>query len=219
MPVECNATHDPNAASWLESANGDTDFPLQNLPFGVFRTAGSPWRGGVALGDHIVDLPALLATGLLTGSAVDAAQAGSGASLLPLLAAAPASVSALRAQSFALFKSDSAHRAALASALVAMSDAVLGMPLKPAAFTDFCASYDHIARMGGGGVPKRAALSLPVAYNGRASSVRASGTPVVRPMGQYEMPSGSGMAQWGPEPMLDFELEFGAWLRDGNALG
>ncbi len=217
MTIEINATHDPKATSWVESANGDTDFPLQNLPFGVFRTAGSAPRGGVALGDRIIDLAALGASGLLTGEAVEAARAGSGETLLPLLAAAPGAVSALRAQIFALFK-DGAHSAALEPMLVAMDEAELLMPLKPPAFTDFCTSYDHIGRMGGG-VPKLAALSLPVAYNGRASSVRASGTPVVRPMGQFETPPGSNMVQWGPEPMLDFELEFGAWLRDGNPIG
>lgn len=219
MTIEINATHDAAATSWVESANGDTDFPLQNLPFGVFRSAAAPARGGVALGDRIIDLTALLETGLLSGDAVAAAQAASGDTVLPLLGAAPVALSALRAQLFALLASDSPHRAALAPVLVAMADAELLMPLKPSAFTDFCTSYDHIARMGGGGVPKLAALSLPVAYNGRASSVRASGAPVVRPMGQFETPPGSNVVQWGPEPLLDFELEFGAWLRTGNAIG
>jgi fumarylacetoacetase len=71
----------------------------------------------------------------------------------------------------------------------------------------------------GGATPKLAALSLPVAYNGRASSVRPSGTPVVRPCGQFEAPPGSNEVKFGPEPFLDFELEFGAWLRGGNRLG
>jgi len=219
MAIAINATHDPAAKSWVASANGDTDFPLQNLPFGVFRTAGSGARGGVALGDRIIDLPALAGTGLLTGDALDAARAGSHDTLLPLLAAPPAAVSALRARIFALFSEGNDQRAAAETALVPMDEAELLMPLKPAAFTDFCTSYDHISRMGGGGVPKLAALSLPVAYNGRASSVRASGTPVLRPMGQFEAPPGSNQVQWGPEPMLDFELEFGAWLRAGNDLG
>lgn len=219
MTIELNATHDPAAMSWVESANGDTDFPLQNLPFGVFCTAAASPRGGVALGDSIIDLAALAATDLLGEAALDAAKAGSHDTLLPLLATAPAAVSALRAEVFALFREDSTHRAVLEPVLVPIDDAELLMPLKPPAFTDFCTSYDHIARMGGGGVPKLAALSLPVAYNGRASSVRASGAPVIRPMGQFETPQASGIVQWGPEPMLDFELEFGAWLRGGNPIG
>ncbi|MEG3145175.1 fumarylacetoacetate hydrolase family protein [Sphingomonas sp. RT2P30] len=219
MTIEINATHDPAVTSWVASANGDTDFPLQNLPFGLFRTAASGARGGVALGDCIIDLPRLAETGLLDGDALAAARAGSHDTLLPLLAASPAAVNALRAKIFALFRDGSAHRAALEPVLVAMDEAELLMPMKPAAFTDFCTSYEHISRMGGGGVPKLPALSLPVAYNGRASSVRASGTPVVRPMGQFEAPAGSNDVHWGPEPMLDFELEFGAWLRAGNDLG
>ena len=219
MIIEVNATHDPAATSWVESANGDTDFPLQNMPFGVFRDGGSSPRGGVALGDRVIDLALLAGTGLLTGDALEAAQAGSHDSLLPLLATPPAAVSALRARIFAIFSAGSGHRAAAEPTLLGMDDVELLMPLKPAAFTDFCTSYDHISRMGGGGVPKLAAMSLPVGYNGRASSVRASGTPVIRPMGQFEGSPGSNDVQWGPEPLLDFELEFGAWLRAGNDLG
>ncbi|OJY67181.1 MAG: fumarylacetoacetase [Sphingobium sp. 66-54] len=219
MTIKLNATHDPDRKSWVESANAaDTDFPIQNLPFGLFRT-GDHIRSGVALGDRIIDLPALLATGLLTGGAVEAASAASGPSLAPLLACAPASVSALRAQLSHLFRiGGTGDRTLLEPLLVPMDGADLLLPLKPTAFTDFCTSIDHIKRMAGG-TPPLAAMALPVAYNGRASSVMPSGTPVVRPVGQFETPPGSKQIMFGPEPMLDFELEFGVWLRDGNALG
>jgi fumarylacetoacetase len=92
------------------------------------------------------------------------------------------------------------------------------LPVKPTAFTDFCTSIDHIKRMAQGAAPL-AAMSLPVAYNGRASSVVTSGTPIVRPSGQFASPPGSNSVTFGPEPMLDFELEFGVWLREGNMLG
>ena len=87
------------------------------------------------------------------------------------------------------------------------------MPAKPTAFTDFCTSADHILRMAanGGRAPNPAWATLPVAYNGRASSVAVSGTPVIRPVGQV-VPRGAGEMVVAPEPMLDFELEFGAWL-------
>lgn len=220
MTIEINATHDPARRSWVASANApDTDFPIQNLPFGLFRT-GDHARGGVALGDQIIDLPALLGAGLLTGAAAGAARAAAGRSLAPLLACAPDAVSDLRRQLSELFREGGvADRGALNAALVPMADAQLLLPLKPTAFTDFCTSIDHIKRMGGGGTPRLAALALPVAYNGRASSVMPSGTPVVRPTGQFEAPPGSGDIRFGPEPMLDFELEFGVWLRSGNALG
>src|SRR4029079_7420368 len=90
MPIEINATHDPARRSWVESANAPrTDFPIQNLPFGLFRAAGVA-RGGVALGDFIVDLGQLHAKGALTGAAAAAAYAASGPSLAPLLDCSPA---------------------------------------------------------------------------------------------------------------------------------
>ncbi|MBN8819758.1 MAG: fumarylacetoacetate hydrolase family protein [Sphingomonas sp.] len=219
MTIEINATHDPARRSWVESANQpDTDFPIQNLPFGLFRT-GDHVRGGVALGDRIVDLAALLETGLLTGTAAEVAQAAAGRTLAPLLACAPTAVSALRAELSELFREGGrGDRAALEGVLVPIASAELLMPLKPTAFTDFCTSIDHIKRMAQGAAPL-AAMALPVAYNGRASSVVASGTPIVRPNGQFAAAPGSSDIRFGPEPMLDFELEFGVWLRDGNALG
>jgi fumarylacetoacetase len=211
MPIKLNATHDPARRSWVESANApDTDFPIQNLPFGVFDD-GRGARGGVALGDRIIDLSALLSAGLISGSAAEAAR---GASLLPLFAQPREAVSALRAALSDLYRAGrSADRTAAEKALVPMAEAELLMPAKPAAFTDFCTSADHILRMAanGGRVPQSAWATLPVAYNGRASSVAASGTPVIRPVGQFVPRGAEGMVV-GPEPMLDFELEFGAWL-------
>ena len=220
MTIELNATHDPARRAWLASANApDTDFPIQNLPFGLF-TEGGRTRGGVALGDMIIDLPALLDAGLLEGGAAEAAKAAGGDTLAPLLACASEAVSALRARLSDLFREGGPDdRAVLERCLVQMAEANVLLPLNPTAFTDFCTSYDHIKRMGGGQTPRLAALTLPVAYNGRASSVAPSGTPVVRPLGQYETAPGSNNIVFGPEPMLDFELEFGAWLRGGNALG
>jgi len=219
MTIECNATHDPGRKSWVASANDPSgDFPIQNLPFGVFR-AGGHARGGVALGDHIIDLGALLEAGWLHGAAAEAAAAATGNTLAPLLACDPGAVSELRAALSDLFREGgTGDRARLEAVLVPLAEAELLLPLKPTAFTDFCTSYDHIARMGGT-TPRLAALALPVAYNGRASSVAPSGTPVVRPCGQFETSPGSGDIHFGPEPMLDFELEFGVWLRSGNALG
>jgi len=217
-----NKTHDPLRRSWVESANApDTDFPIQNLPLGVFKTTGRP-RGGVALGDRIIDLKTLLATGLLTGAAAEAARAAGGETLLPLLQQPPEVVSALRHCLSDLFRKDGdMPRPELEGTLVPMAHAELLLPVKPTAFTDFCASIDHIRRMGAatGLPPKLAWMALPVAYNGRASSVAVSGKPVVRPRGLYESPSRRGDILFGPEPMLDFELEFGVWLRGGNRLG
>lgn len=222
MAIDLNSTHDPARRSWVESANDpDTDFPIQNLPFGIFRTGGRV-RGGVALGSFIIDLVALIDNCNLSGSALNAARAACGPSLAPLLIVREADVRALRARLSNLFRADGeGDRSHLKEALVPMADAELLLPMKPPAFTDFCASMPHIRRMSGtpDAPPRLACMSLPVAYNGRASSVVASGAPVVRPNGQFELPPGSGNVRFGPEPMLDFELEFGAWLRGGNAIG
>jgi fumarylacetoacetase len=219
MSIELNATHDPARRSWVESANAPgTDFPIQNLPFGVFDD-GNGARGGVALGDSIIDLEALKRAGLISGAAAEAA---SGASLLPLFALPREQVSALRAAMSDLYRTDGpGDRKAAQAALVPMAAVRMLMPAKPTAFTDFCTSADHILRMAanGGRAPQPAWATLPVAYNGRASSVAVSGTPVIRPVGQVVPPGTSAMVV-APEPMLDFELEFGAWLGGPvNALG
>jgi fumarylacetoacetase len=142
--------------------------------------------------------------------------------LLPLFEQPRAAVSALRSTLSDLYREDGVgDRGAAETALVPMTAAELLMPAKPAAFTDFCTSADHILRMAanGGRAPQPAWATLPVAYNGRASSVAASGTPVIRPVGQFVPRGAEGMVV-GPEPMLDFELEFGAWLGGPvNSLG
>lgn len=221
MPIELNATHDPARRSFVASANTpDTDFPIQNLPFGVFNDGKGP-RGGVALGDQIIDLAALLAAGALDGTAAEVARVASQPSLADLFMADPAKVSQLRAALSDLYRQDSGAQAAAGAALLPAASAAMVMPAKPAAFTDFCTSADHILRMArnGGRAPAPAWATLPVAYNGRASSVAVTGTPVIRPMGQV-VPRGETAAVLAPEPMLDFEVEFGAWLRGpGNALG
>lgn len=221
MRIELNATHDPQRRSFLASANtGDTDFPIQNLPFGVFDD-GKGARGGVALGDAIIDLAALMENGALTGTAAAVAEIASRSNLTALFEVPTIDLSALRAALSDLYAHNTQAREIAEAALVPAASATLLMPAKPAAFTDFCTSADHILRMSrnGGRPPQPAWATLPVAYNGRASSVAVSGTPVIRPTGQV-VPFGSAAMQVGAEPMLDFEVEFGAWLRGpGNALG
>jgi fumarylacetoacetase len=225
MRVELNPTHDPSRRSWVGSANAaGADFPIQNLPFGLFRTkqqpVGSPPRGGVALGDQIIDLAGIV--GELNGAAADAARAAIGPSLAPLMARPPAAVSHLRAALSDLYREGAdAPRAAARAALLPSSAVELVLPARPPSFADFCSSIDHIRRMAAGtGRPVAACANhLPVSYNGRASSVAITGTPVVRPRGQFEARPGGGEVRYGPEPRLDYELELGVWLRGGNRLG
>src|SRR5919199_3815169 len=105
MPTD--ATHDPQRRSWVASANGHPDFPIQNLPLGVFSRPGGTPRGGVAIGDEILDLPAVLAAGLLRGDAARAAEATSGATLNPFLALGSGPRRALRARLSELLASGS----------------------------------------------------------------------------------------------------------------
>jgi fumarylacetoacetase len=222
MAIDINPTHDPARRSWVDSANDpETDFPIQNLPYGLFRCGGRV-RGGVALGDFIIDLGALIDQRVLAGGALNAARATQGPSLAPLLTVPDGERHALRARLSDLFRADGKDdRPPLEEALIPMAQAELLLPVKPPAFTDFCTSMPHLRRMSGNpdAPPRLACMSLPVAYNGRASSVAVSGTPVIRPNGQFELPPGGGVVLFGPEPMLDFELEFGAWLSGGNPMG
>ena len=211
-------THDPGRRSWVAAANlPGTDFPIQNLPFCIFRDdRGS--RGGIGIGDQILDLEATLDAGLLTGSAADAAKAASGATLNGLMALGPKYSTALRAQCSALLSLGPAGEQAQAAGeniLVPMARATLELPAFIRSFSDFTSSAAHTRRLRGT-VPD-VLMRLPVAYNGRASSIRPDGTPVRRPYGQYK--AHDETVAYGPEPRLDFELELAAFVGTPNRLG
>jgi fumarylacetoacetase len=227
-----NETHDPARRSWLEAANAPGgDFPIQNLPFGVFRRreAESTPQGGVAIGDRIVDLRAVLAAGLLTGKAETAAQAACGATLNPLMALPRQIASALRARLSDLLRiggPDSERMQTRApELLVPMQSVRMELPAQIGGYTDFSCSYTHMGGMRGG-EPAPIFFHFPIGYNGRASSIRPSGFPVSRPLGQWTASASAARSmtadvevQFGPEPRLDFELEFAAFIGPGNELG
>lgn len=233
---ELNETHDPSRRSWLEAANGtECDFPIQNLPFGVFHRvgAGQPGseapRGGVAVGDRIVDLRAVLACGLLSGEAATAAQAACGPTLNALMALPRQIPSALRARLSDLLRLDGPDSALLreraSELLVPMQSVQMVLPAQIGGYTDFSCSFTHMGGMRGG-EPAPIFFHFPIAYNGRASSIRPSGFPVKRPLGQWKagVPTAGpapadGEVRFGPEPRLDFELEFAAFIGPGNELG
>lgn len=221
-----NLTHDPARRSWVESANrADTDFPIQNLPFGAFERDGVT-RAGVAIGDYAVDLRALHASGLLaSGSdAALACEAAADGKLNRLMSMSPRHASALRAALSDLLKSDAPQRErmqAQADALLPRIDTLaLRLPCEVGDYTDFLTSLHHTERHGrykGLADPLPPAFkSLPIAYHGRASSLRVSGGEVRRPHGQYR--DANGQIVFGPAPALDFELELAAWIGTGNAL-
>jgi fumarylacetoacetase len=216
--AKLNATHDPARKSWVESANSaDTDFPIQNLPLGVFRKGTGEPQGGVAIGDRILDLSAALAAGLFSGTSAEAAKAAAGKTLNPLMALGNEHASALRQRVSDLLRADSPDRKKVEALLVPMSAAQMVLPAKVGSFTDYLCSVDHTKRMSQTGEMPPAFKSLPIAYHSRASSVRVSGEPVKRPNGQFR--THDGKVQFGPEPSQDYELEVGAFVGLGNKLG
>lgn len=225
-----NETHNPTLKSWLASANAaGCDFPIQNLPFAVFRRKGSSeaFRGGVAIGDQIVDLAALAKSGLLKGEAATAAQAGAEDKLNALMALGSAAWSALRlALSRALREGENltnqVEQAALQACLVPQAEAEYDVPARIGDYTDFYTSVYHATNIGKQFRPDNPLLPnykwVPIGYHGRASSIAISGQEFPRPIGQT-MPPGATEPAFGPCKRLDIELELGIFIGSGNALG
>lgn len=223
--MELNATHDPQRRSWIESANEpDNDFPIQNLPFGAFECANGEVHLCVAIGDHVLDLFALYGSGLLTigSDAAIACQAATDSTLNRLMSMDPRYASALRAELSGLLDINGPRRNevyAPAEVLLPRRDQVkMCLPVAVGDYTDFLTSLHHTERHGrykGLADPLPPAFkSLPIAYHGRASSLRVSGGNVRRPNGQYR--DRDGEVVFGPAPMMDYELEFAAWIGHGN---
>src|SRR5215469_13111152 len=219
-------THDPRRESWVASARGHAEFPIQNLPLGIFSPAGGAPRGGVAIGEMIFDLGAGLEAGLFTGEASRAAEAAVGISLNPLMALGRGPRLALRKRLSALLSASGPERAKvepLAGRLLhKAADCTMHLPAAIGSYTDFFAGIHH-ARNGGMRRDPNNPLSpnykyVPVAYHSRASSVRPSGVPIRRPSGQRKAPDEEAPS-YGPCHKLDYELELAVWVGPGNALG
>ncbi len=213
-----------NPASWIASANlPDTDFPLANLPYGVFRNAHST-RIGVAIGDQILDLRACASEGLfaaLPDAVVDACTAGV---LNSLMALGPDAWSALRRRIVELLSSaapeDPKRRVALM--LVPMRDAEMHFFFNFWEYTEFYSSIHHATRVGKLFRPDNPLLPnykyVPIGYHGRASSILVSGADIHRPFGQTRSQQ-SAEPSFGPAHSLDYELEIGIFIGPGNDLG
>jgi len=227
--MRLNPTHNPKRKSWVESANAEgCEFSIQNLPFGVFRRKGSgdAPRGGVAIGDAIVDLAAFAKAARLRGGAREAARACAGPTLNPLLELGSMHWSALRyALSRALSLGEAgweARKAKLSAYLVPMTEAELLLPIAVGDYTDFYTSVFHATNIGRMFRPDNPLMPnykwVPIGYHGRASSVIVSGTPVVRPRGQTKARDAAAPV-FGPCRRLDYEVELGFIVGSGNRLG
>jgi fumarylacetoacetase len=221
-----DGTHEPGRRSWVASANAaSTDFPIQNLPFGVFEggRGGGP-RIGVAIGEELLDLRAAADDGLLE-VAPDALAACRGSTLNALMGLDPPARLALRRAISALLSEGhpAARDAALPARLLApRRELRLLLPAMVGDFTDFYASIDHATNVGSMFRPDAPLLPnykwVPIGYHGRASSLVVSGTPVRRPAGQTRAAE-TPTPTFGPSRQLDYEAELGAWVAQGNPLG
>ncbi|MDB4907472.1 MAG: fumarylacetoacetase [Gemmatimonadetes bacterium] len=220
-----NDTHHASLRSWVPGSDAG-DFPIQNLPFGVFRVGDGTPRVAVAIGDSIVDVAAALDAGLFPNDAREAAAACDEPELNSLMALGPAPLSALRRALVELLRDDSEllakNREACMSALVPMSSATMLMPAEVGDYTDFYASVHHATNVGSMFRPDNPLLPnykwVPIGYHGRASSLVPSGSPVPRPMGQSK-DDAAAAPTFGPTVRLDYELEVGIFVGAGNALG
>ncbi|HWS72985.1 MAG TPA: fumarylacetoacetase, partial [Thermoanaerobaculia bacterium] len=197
--------------SWVESANGHPDFPLENLPFGVFRRDGGAAHIGVAIGNEILDLTSRFDDADLQQETLNA-----------LMTGGRARVRELRAKVTALLSDGAADRDETARHLVAQGDVEMLLPARIGDYTDFYAGIHHAMNVGSMFRPDNPLLPnykyVPIGYHGRASSIVVSGTPIRRPNGQtrddeQQPPS------FGPSKRLDYELEVGAFIGRGNRLG
>jgi fumarylacetoacetase len=223
-----NQTQDPRLTSWVASAQGHSEFPIQNLPFGVFRPAGTSGPGsvGVAIGDQILDLHAVLEALRLTGAARRAAEACNAPSLNQLMTLGREHWSALRQEISALLASDSPafrkDNRLGERILVPMARAELLLPVAVGDYSDFYASIHHATNVGSMFRPDSPLLPnykwIPIGYHGRASSIVVSGTPVRRPHGQLKGP-GDEPPVFAPSRALDYEMEVGCFVGPGNPLG
>jgi len=209
--TELNATHDPKLRSWVASAHvAGCDFPIQNLPFGRFRRAGSQeaYRIGVAIGDQVLDLKA---AGIVDTDDMNV-----------LMAATVAERQALRATLSEGLREGSPQQAAWSQALCAQSSVELTVPCRIGDYTDFYTSVHHATTVGKQFRPDNPLLPnykwVPIGYHGRASSIIASGQDFKRPHGQTKAPDAE-VPSFGPCRRLDYELELGWFIGQGNAQG
>jgi fumarylacetoacetase len=210
-----DSTHDSNLRSWVPGADGHSEFPIQNLPLCSFSTGMLARRGGVAIGDFIVDLDVLSASGLVAGGDRDIVQTASEPTLNAFFALPKAQRVRFRQVISRLLTVDSRDRSSrVDQLLVPRAQAIFHLPASIGDYTDFFAGIHHAQNAGRMFRPDNPLLPnykhVPIAYHGRSSSVRVSG--------QFR-PHGAAVPEFGASRRLDFELEAAIWISGGNALG
>lgn len=220
-----NETHNPALSSWIESANLENcDFPIQNLPFASFKRKASDeaFRGGVAIGDQVVDLQALFALNIFDGDAQAALELCAQTQLNAFMAMGKQYWSALRKALSLSLTQGSSLEAQIAQCLVSQSDAEYSLPCQIGDYTDFYTSIHHATSVGKKFRPDNPLLPnykwVPIGYHGRSSSIEISGSDFKRPKGQTKAPTATEPS-FGPSKRVDYELEVGIFIGNGNELG
>ena len=222
---QINETHDINLTSWVESANiKGCDFPIQNLPFAEFRTKNTneEFRGGVAIGDQVIDLAKLSHLNIFTGDAKTALDAASESTLNTFMGLGEQYWSALRLALSKALREGAQQQKEMQSTLIAQADIEFSLPCRIGDYTDFYTSIYHATAVGSLFRPDNPLLPnykwVPIGYHGRSSSIDVSGQTFHRPKGQIKAPD-AVTPSFGPCKRLDYELELGIYLGKGNALG
>lgn len=225
LPDLLDFSHDLNLRSWVESANApECDFPIQNLPLGIFRRAGGQerFRPGVAIGDQIVDLLAMRDAGLLPPDVAASLSGCEHGELNAFMARGRAARVALRQTLSRSLSEDSAQQAVLQTLLVPQADAQYAVPCRINDYTDFYTGIHHATAVGKLFRPDEPLLPnykwVPIGYHGRSSSIGVSGQTFPRPRGQTKGPN-EAVPLLRPSHRLDYELELGVLIGQGNALG
>lgn len=220
-----NETHNPSLKSWVESANDSTtDFPIQNLPYAIFRIKGSEqaFRGGVAIGNQVLDLALAKESGAFSGVALEALNACEKDQLNDFMAMGKSAWTALRSALSQALSVGSAAQLALEPCLINMADVEYALPCNIGDYTDFYTSIHHATSVGKKFRPDNPLLPnykwVPIGYHGRSSSIEISGSAFKRPQGQTKAPTATEPS-FGPCKRLDYELEVGIFIGQGNNLG
>ena len=222
-----NETHDPVLRSWVTSANQpDTDFPIQNLPFGRIRPMDADsWRIGVAIGDQILDLRLALEKGRWTAEVQSLLTPLAQGDLNTLMSQGARASHALRVALSHALRAGSPQQTALSACLLPQNRAEMTLPCSIGDYTDFYTSIHHATTVGKFFRPDNPLLPnykwVPIGYHGRASSIRVSGQNFKRPKGQIKEGGADSAAapQLAPCKRLDYELELGLFIGQGNLLG
>jgi fumarylacetoacetase len=223
--MNLNETHDPGLTSWVDSANLEgADFPIQNLPFAVFRVRVSDeaFRGGVAIGDQVLDLARLAEARTFDSEINELLQLCAGPSLNAFMGRGTEASSALRLALSRALREGSDLQEQLQPCLVAQGLVEYTLPCHIGDYTDFYTSVNHATNVGKLFRPDNPLLPnykwVPIGYHGRASSIGVSGQEIPRPLGQTMAPDADSPS-FGPCQRLDYETEVGIYIGAGNALG